>query len=468
MGDSSVPFSQRAIRDLVIATQSDALTELKKFLALPSVSTMPEHAGDVRAAADWIAARMQRSGIPDVRLVETPRHPVVIGKWHTAPDKPTILVYGHYDVQPVDPLAEWQSPPFVPTEREGNVYARGAADMKGNLVALLQAVDILTRIDPSGTPPVNLTFLWEGEEEIGSPSAPTVVREFADDLRADVVMSCDGGMADEWTAALWISFKGMAAVELTFITAQSDLHSGEFGASVPNAAQVMTAVASRFHSDDGKVLVPGFYDGVSDLFDADRAEIAEAALSDEALFAEAGVSVTWGEPGYTPEERRSARPTLDFNGYWSGFQGEGSKTVTPARATMKITCRLVPGQEPDRIARLIAEYAASLVPPGVRVEPAFSARNGRGYAIPRGNPFLLRLGEVLEDAYDKPARVIRVGGSVPITAMFKELLGLETISLGFLMPNANLHAPNEWLRLSDFARAREVYARFLSSWSTGT
>jgi len=226
----------------------------------------------------------------------------------------------------------------------------------------------------------------------------------------------------------------------------------------------MAQVIARLHSDDGKVLVPGFYDGVSTLTDTDREELAQAALPDDVLFQETGAHTLWGEPGYTSEERRGTRPTLDINGMWSGFQGEGSKTVTPARATMKITCRLVPGQEPDRIAHLIADYATTLVPAGVKVEPTFYARNGKGYAIPRDNPFLIRLGEVLEDAYDKPARVLRVGGSVPITAMFKDELGLETISLGFLMPNANLHAPNEWLRLSDFAKARMVYVQYLSSW----
>ena len=440
------------------------IEELKEILRIPSVSTEPQFAADVRRCGEWVAERMRRAGVPSVEFVETPRHPIILGKWHAAPGKPTILVYGHYDVQPVDPLNEWISDPFTPTERDGLLYARGVADMKGNLVALLQAVDVLAHSSPTGAPPVNLTFLWEGEEEIGSPSAPDVVSARADDLKADVVMSCDGGMADEFTPALWISFKGMAAVELAVETATSDLHSGGFGAWVPNAAQVLASIASQLHTDDGKIAVPGFYDGISEPDDAARAEIASMALPNEVLFTETGVSVTWGEPGFTAEERRAVRPTLDINGFWSGFQGEGSKTVTPCRASMKITCRLVPGQDPDRIARLIAEYAATLVPAGVRVIPTFYARNGAGYSIPRTNPFLLRLTDVLEDAYDRPVRVTRVGGSVPITAMFKERLGLDTVSLGFLMPNANLHAPNEWLRLTDFARGREIYARYLSAW----
>ncbi len=458
-----MPFDRKSLAAVLDPSLAGALAELADFLRIPSVSTEPQFAGDVRAAAEWIVAKMERIGVPEVRLIETPRHPMVVGKWHAAPGTPTILVYGHYDVQPVDPLNEWLSDPFDPTVRDEAIYARGAADMKGNLVALLQAVEALATLN-GGHPPVNLTFIWEGEEEIGSPSAPALVAQYSDYLAADVVMSCDGGMADPWTAALWVSFKGMAALELTFVTAEGDLHSGGYGAAVPNAAQVMMQVAGQLHTDDGKVAVPGFYDGVGELSEEDRAEIAESALPDEALLAETGTKVTWGEPGYTPEERRSSRPTLDINGFWSGFQGDGSKTVTPARATMKITCRLVPGQEPDRIARIIADYAASLVPAGVRVEPKLYARNGKGYAIPRDNPFLLRLTDVLEDSYDKPVRVVRVGGSVPITAMFKEVLGLETISLGFLMPNANLHAPNEWLRLDDFARARYVYVQYLSSW----
>jgi acetylornithine deacetylase/succinyl-diaminopimelate desuccinylase-like protein len=212
------------------------------------------------------------------------------------------------------------------------------------------------------------------------------------------------------------------------------------------------------------VAVPGFYDDVVELSPEARAEIAQMAPTNEQLIAETGVTALWGESGYTPEERRSARPTLDINGYWSGFQGAGLKTVTPCEGQIKITCRLVPKQDPDRIARLIAEHAANVAPTGVTVSPRFFERNGRGYALPRDNRFLIRLGHVLEAEYGKPARTIRVGGSVPITAMFKQILGLETISLGFLLPDANLHAPNEWFRLHDFNRARRVYASYLSGW----
>ena len=447
--------------DRRVASDLDQLIEL---LRIPSISTDPEHAGDVRDCANWVADRMRAIGVPEVRLIETPRHPLVFGKWHAAPGKPTILVYGHYDVQPVDPLAEWKSAPFEPTIREGRIYARGAGDMKGNLAALLQAVHAMASTSESGAPPINLTFLWEGEEEIGSPSAPAAVEAMREEFGADVVMSCDGGMYDGDTPALWVSFKGLAAVELSVRTGESDLHSGGYGAFVPNAAQVMAQIAAAMHHDDGRVAVPGFYDDVRPLADADRAEIARMAPSDDALLRETTVRALWGEAGYTPEERRSARPTLDINGYWSGFQGAGTKTVTPCVGQIKITCRLVPDQDPDTITRQIADYAQSLAPDGVTVEPRFIERNGRGYAIPRDNPFLKRLGEVLEEAYGTHARLVRVGGSVPITAMFKQLLCLDTITLGFLLPDANLHAPNEWFRLDDFYRARSVYTTFLSGW----
>ena len=453
-----------SITEYLERSSEAGLEQLMELLRIPSVSTLPERASDVRACADWIVARMRAIGVPEARLIETPRHPIVIGKWHGAPSKPTILVYGHYDVQPVDPLGEWESDPFTPTIRDDRVYARGAADMKGNLAALLQAVEALAATSESGAPPVNLTFLWEGEEEIGSPNAPAVVEALKDELAADVVMSCDGGMADADTGALWVSFKGLAAIELHICTGETDLHSGGYGAVAPNAAQVMARIAASLHDENGRVAVPGFYDDVVELSAGDRSEIAGMAPSDETLIAETGVKALWGEAGYTPEERRSARPTLDINGYWSGFQGVGLKTVTPCESKIKITARLVPDQDPDRITRLIADHAMTIAPAGVTVSPRFFERNGKGYSLPRDNRFLLRLGKVLETEYGKPARVIRLGGSVPITAMFKQILGLETISLGFLLPDANLHAPNEWYRLRDFNRARRVYASFLSGW----
>ncbi len=456
-----------AAQEYLDQRQDRNLDQVMELLRIPSISTDPDHAGDVRVGADWIAERMRAIGVPEVRLIETPRHPLVYGKWHAAPGTPTILVYGHYDVQPVDPLTEWLSDPFDPTIRDGRIYARGSADMKANLVTLLQAVEALAATSPTGAPPINLTFLWEGEEEIGSPSAPAAVNAMKDELTADVVMSCDGGMYDGDTGALWISFKGLAAVELIIHTGQTDLHSGGYGAVVPNAAQVLARIAASMHDDDGRVAVPSFYDDVVELSEADRAEIAAMAPSDDDLMSETSVKKLWGEPGYTPEERRSARPTLDINGYWSGYQGAGGKTVTPCLGHIKITCRLVPNQDPNRIAELIAAHAQSVAPAGVTVEPRFYERSGRGYAISRDNPFLNRLGEVLEAEYGKSARIVRVGGSVPITAMFKELLQRETITLGFLLPGANVHAPNEWFRICDLNRARSVYAAFLSGWQGG-
>jgi acetylornithine deacetylase/succinyl-diaminopimelate desuccinylase-like protein len=251
---------------------------------------------------------------------------------------------------------------------------------------------------------------------------------------------------------------------LVIRTGETDLHSGGYGAVVPNAAKITADIAAAMHRDDGTVAVPGFYDDVIPLSASDRAEIAANAPSEAALLSEARVGTLWGEPGYSPEERRSSRPTLDINGYWSGFQGVGTKTVTPCLGHLKITCRLVPDQDPDRIARSIADHAQKLAPKGVSVEPIYFERNGRGYAVPRDNRFLARMEQVLAQEYGKDARVVRVGGSVPITAMFKEVLCLDTITLGFFLPDANLHAPNEWFRLQDFRRARSVYAAFLSGW----
>jgi acetylornithine deacetylase/succinyl-diaminopimelate desuccinylase-like protein len=372
-----------------------------------------------------------------------------------------VLVYGHFDVQPVDPLNLWESAPFDPQIRDGSIYARGVADMKTNLLTLIQAVEALAKTD--GQPPVNLTFLFEGEEEIGSPNLPKVVAAERERLACDVALSADGGMAGSDQPALLVGLKGICAVQVDLRTGSTDLHSGSYGAAVPNAVQTLVQLAKTFHTEDGRVAVEGFYDAVRELTPEERAEIA-AIPYDEAEFKdEAGVSTLWGEPGYSVLERRWARPTLDFNGIWGGFEGEGTKTVTPCEAHLKITCRLVVDQEPKDIVALLQRHVEKHCPPGVTAKVAVQETGARPYAIRRDNKAFEVAGKVMAEIYGTEPWIVRSGGSVPITEVFQRELGVDTVTIGFGLPGSRVHAPNEWFHVGDFDRAREVYAAYFAA-----
>jgi acetylornithine deacetylase/succinyl-diaminopimelate desuccinylase-like protein len=435
--------------------------EFLELLRIPSVSTTPETAGDVRRCAEWVMNRMTRAGVPDVELIETDGHPIVYGEWLEAPEKPTILVYGHYDVQPADPLELWETPPFEPTIRDGLIYARGAADMKSNLITVIQAVEALAAVH--GAPPVNLIFFFEGEEEIGSPHARVAIEANKDRLAAQGVLSCDGGMESPTQAGLLVALKGMTGMQIDLRTSSTDLHSGMYGATVPNALQAMAKLAATFHHEDGRVAVEGFYDDVVELTGQERAELNSHPQTESELLEEAGVSATWGEPGFTAIERQGSRPTIDFNGLWGGFQGAGTKTVTPAQAHLKVTSRLVPRQDPARIAELIRQHALANAPDGAEVSFSHVERGARAYSIPRDNALQATAEQVLTEQYGSKPLIVRSGGSVPITATFNDVLGLETVTIGFGLPGSKVHAPNEWFREADFDRARTVYAAYLGA-----
>jgi acetylornithine deacetylase/succinyl-diaminopimelate desuccinylase-like protein len=435
--------------------------ELFELLRIPTVSTDRKHAVDVRRGAEWVAERLRKAGVPRVELLESAGHPVVYGAWHEAPGKPTLLVYGHYDVQPADPLELWETPAFEPTVRDGRIYARGAADMKGNLATVIQAVEALAQA--SGRPPLNLTFFFEGEEEIGSAHTPQVVAEHRDKLTADAVLSCDGGMEGPDTPALLVGLKGITGCEITLRTGQSDLHSGMYGSTVPNALQAIAKLAATFHDGSGRVAVQGFYDDVVELTAEERAEIARIGQTDEEVRAESGAFALWGEPGYSALERQFARPTIDFNGMWGGWQGDGGKTVTPCEAHLKLTCRLVPKQDPTAIVALIENHIEQHAPAGARIDFVHSELGARAYLLPRDNRYLGVAKRVLTDIYGTEPLIVRSGGSVPITETFATALGLDTVTIGFGLPGSQVHAPNEWFRLEDLPRARRVYAAFLEA-----
>ena len=441
------------------ATRDTGLAELFDLLRIPSISTDPAHATDVRRCAEWVAARLTSAGVPEVEIMETPRHPVVYGAWRPHPGRPTLLIYGHYDVQPVDPIDLWTTDPFEPTRGDGKIYARGTSDMKANLLTVIQAVEAVSQA--SGQPPVNVVFFLEGEEEIGSPHAAWVLEQYRDKFSADLVLSCDGGQAGADLPRLTIAFKGMTALQINVTTGTTDLHSGGYGAAVPNAAQVVARLATTFHDGQGRVLVEGFYDDVVDLTDQDREEFRAAEIPDDELLAEAGVRTLWGEPGYTAQERRGGRPTLDINGIWGGFQGEGVKTVTPCRAHLKVTSRLVVNQDNIKIGELIRAHALRHAPSGVEVTFSDVEAGNRPYMAPRDFIGERVARDVLTAHYGVPPQIARAGGSVPILPTFKQILGLDTVTIGFGLPGSRAHAPNEWYLESQFDRARAVYAAFL-------
>lgn len=438
--------------------RDEHLAELLDFLRIPSVSALPDHAHDVRRAGDWVADRLRQAGLVNVQTLETGGHPVVYADWLQAEGKPTILIYGHFDTQPADPLELWQTGPFEPTIRDGCLYARGASDDKGNMLAPILAVEALLKAD--GRLPVNVKLLFEGQEEIGSPQLPRWIAEHRDMLACDVVLASDGSQWSETEAALYVGFRGLAAVQIDVRGAWGDLHSGLYGGVVPNALHALVRILDSMRSPEGKVLVEGFYDDV--VFTAeDRRQIAAVPFDEEAYKRSVGVDALGGEPGYTPLERLWARPTLELNGVWGGFQGEGVKTVLPNEAHAKITCRLVPNQEPGRIVELVQTHARRHAPPGVRVSFTSPGGGSRPYLMPADDTANRLVGEVLREMYGREPYVARAGGTLPIAELFLRELGAYLVSFAFALDDENFHAPNEFFRLASFDRAKEAYCRVL-------
>ena len=440
-----------AWRDYLAENESAWYEEVLELLRIPSISTDPERASDVAATAEWVAARMKKAGIPEVEIVAGPGHPLVTGQW-IVPNKPRVLIYGHYDVQPVEPLELWISPPFEPTVRDGKIYARGSGDMKANLLNVLHAVEAFAKTD--GEPPVSLIFLFEGEEEIGSPNLPAYVEANKEKLACDVVVSADGGVAGPDVPSLTVGLKGLAGCQIDIKTGERDMHSGMYGAMVANANQVAAKLAASFHTADGAVAIEGFYDTVVPLNDDDEREIARASAEETPILEESGAFAYWGEAEYTPAERAYARPTVDINGMWGGFTGEGGKTVTPAEAHIKVTCRLVPDQDPLEIVKLIEAHVAKHITPGTK----FVVKPNEGLAYPfrvrQDLPALQKAAQALEEMYGREPIYTRSGGSVPLTAVFQRVLGADTVSYAFALAGSGAHAPNEWFRVEDLAKGR--------------
>ncbi len=436
--------------------RTQSLQELQEILRIPSISSLPEHAGDVQRAARWTADRLAAAGIENIAIMPTGGHPVIYGDWLHAEGRPTVLIYGHFDVQPVDPVDLWTTSPFDPQIRDGRIYARGASDMKGNLLISILAIEALLQ---DGKLPVNVKFFLEGQEEIGSPQLPAFVQQHRELFAADVVISADGTQWSEDQPAMLIGLRGGCGVQIDVRGAKGDLHSGIYGGAVANPIHALVRILDSMRSADGKILVEGFFDDVVPLSDEDRRAIAAIPFDETAYKEELGVPDLYGEPGYTPLERAWARPTLEINGIWGGFQGDGVKTVLPSEAHAKITCRLVPNQEPASIAQHLIEHARTVAPPGVTVEATALPFEAKPYIIARDHWANDVAAGVLTELYGKEPFYTRLGGSVPVAELFSTHLQAFTVSFAFGLEDEGAHAPNEFLRLRNFERGQEAWVR---------
>jgi acetylornithine deacetylase/succinyl-diaminopimelate desuccinylase-like protein len=433
--------------DFINVNRERYLDELKALLAIPSISALPEHQDDVRRCADWCAAEMRRIGLQNVRLIETAGHPVVYGDWLGAPGAPTILFYGHYDVQPVDPLDLWESPPFEATIRDGEIYARGSADDKGQVFMHLKAVE--AHLKQTGRLPVNMKFILEGEEEVGSEHLDDFIKAHKQELAADVVVISDSPMFARGVPSICYGLRGLVYFQLDLRGSSTDLHSGSFGGAVANPAFVLAQMIAQMKDRSGRVRIPGFYDDVQPLQDSERQAWASLPFNEKKYRKDFGIPKVYGETGYSTLERTWARPTLEVNGLLSGFTGEGAKTVLPAVAMAKISMRLVPNQDPNKIADLFQKYVDDLAPQTVALKVT-RMHGGKPWMTSFDNPYVQAAGRAIEKGFGRAPIFTREGGSIPVVSTFQEVLGLPSVLFGVGLPDENAHAPNEKLDVSNF------------------
>ena len=424
-------------------------TELYDFLRIPSISAKSEHDGDTRRTAEWFAEKLVAAGL-ESEIVETPGHPIVVGEWRGAgPDAPTVLIYGHYDVQPPEPLELWTSPPFEPTERDGRIYARGSADDKGQLYMHVKALE--AHLVTGSALPINVVVVAEGEEEVGSPNLVPFVEANRDRLACDIVLISDTGMYAEGLPSVGFSLRGLAYFEIHVHGARSDLHSGEYGGAVKNPGNALAQIVASLHDENGAVAIAGFYDDVVEWDEETRAQIAALPHSDEAYTGELQVPALVGEKGFGTRERLWIRPTCDVNGILCGYTGEGAKTVLPNHAMAKVSFRLVPDQNPDRVKELLEAHLESVRPEGVTVE-LVELHGGRPWKASVSGPAFEAAAAALEEAFGTKPVPMGGGGSIPIVVEFEEKLDATALLVGFSLPGCNLHAPDEWLPIENYEK----------------
>lgn len=432
--------------------------ELLDFVRIPSVSAKPENIPDVQRAAAWVAARLTAAGAEHAEVLPTAGHPVVCADWlHAGADKPTLLIYGHFDVQPAEPFDLWTTPPFQPEIRDGKVWGRGASDDKGGMLIPVLAFEAMLRTQ--GRLPVNVRFFFEGQEEIGSPDLPPFVAAHADRLQADMIFSADGLQWAPGQPQIVEALKGLVSLEIRVQGPRGDQHSGMVGGGIANPALALAQILAGLRNPEGLITVEGFYDDVIPLSEEVRAAIDRVPFPDEELLRDTGAPAIWGEPGYSTKERIFARPTLDINGLTSGWQGAGTKTVLPAVASAKITCRLVAAQSPERVFDAIRAHVEKHCPPGVTAEVLRNPGRADPFLVPSGHNATAVASQVLEEIYGRAPYRTRVGGSIPVMTTLLETLGVHAVMFGFSHGDENLHAPDEFFRLEAFRLGQTAYGR---------
>ena len=450
-------MSDDALDRYLNETAEARLESYKDLLRIPSISGIPAHAGDCRAAAEFVAADLRKAGMEHVEVSETGGHPVVYADWLHADGKPTALVYAHYDVQPADPFELWESPPFEPVFKDGRMLARGASDCKCHVSMHTRAIEALMATRKAL--PVNLKVVIEGEEESSSIHLDAWLEANRERLKADLALISDTGFFEGNLPAVTVGLRGLTYFQLDVTSSTVDLHSGVYGGAVDNPANVLCTIVAALKGPDGRVAVPGFYDDVADLSPQDRAAFAEWPFNEEEYRESIGVRALFGEPGYTTQERIGGRPTLDVNGIWGGFEGEGPKTIIPAHAHAKISCRLVANQDPEKIFGLVAAYIEKIAPKTVRYSIQ-RLGDGMPSLTPIDHPATQAAARAIKATFGVEPLYVREGGSVPVSASFESILGLPVVLLGFAPADGRFHAPNEWMWMSNYETGIRTIARY--------
>jgi len=444
------------IKDYVEANKQRFLDELFELLRFPSVSADPKYKGDVLKTADYIAEKLRSAGADQVAVCPTAGYPIVYGEKMIDPSKPTVLVYGHYDVQPPEPLELWHTPPFEPTVRDGQIFARGACDDKGQMYMHIKAFELMQETEGL---PCNIKFMIEGEEEVGSDHLGAFVKENKDKLAADVVLISDTAMISLEHPSLETGLRGLSYLEVEVTGPNRDLHSGVYGGAVANPATILAQMIASLHDDDNRVNIPGFYDDVATLNATEREALNKAPFDEAAYKADLGIDELWGEQGYTTIERTGIRPTLEVNGIWGGYIGEGAKTVLPSKAHAKISMRLVPNQRSEVITKLFQQHFESIAPAAVKVKVT-PHHGGEPAVTPTDSAAYKAAEKAIHEAFGKAPIPTRGGGSIPIVALFEEQLGLKTVLMGFGLDSDNLHSPNEKYDIANYYKGIETIPLF--------
>ncbi|UOQ95391.1 dipeptidase [Halobacillus shinanisalinarum] len=448
------------MREQVQLHKDKFLEELQDFLRIPSISSLSEHKQDVREGATWVANALEKVGMENIEIIETDGHPIVYADWLHAADQPTVLIYGHYDVQPADPLELWDSKPFEPDIKDGKIYARGATDDKGQLFIHIKALELL--MVERGSLPVNVKFCIEGEEEIASPHLPLFIDKNIEQLSADAVLISDTSFIEKGQPAICTVLRGALAMEVGVKTANTDLHSGSYGGGVPNAIHSLVHIFDSLHDQKGKVTVKGFYEGVPTVTEGLRKEVAAIPFDEEKAMQELELDSLYGERGFTFQEQTGIRPTLEINGVTGGFQGEGIKTIVPSEASAKISCRLVGEQDPQKVYERIEQHMKAHKLEGSRIT-VNSLIQAKPVSLNSQEPMIQKASDAYEKVYGVRPLFPKEGGSIPIVEVFARLLEAPVVLMGFGLPSENLHAPNEHFHLDNFTQGIETVCEYLES-----